>query len=34
MLARERARDPDLWLIDVEDAEGMGLLDSEGLAEG
>ena len=34
LLLRERGRDPDLWLIDVEDASGVGLLDSEGLAEG
>lgn len=34
LLARERGRDPDLWLIDVEDAGGMGLLDAEGLADG
>jgi hypothetical protein len=34
ILARERGRDPDLWLIDVEDAGGMGLLDAEGLADG
>ena len=34
VLARERSRDPDLWLIDVEDTGGMGLLDAEGLADG
>lgn len=34
MLARERGRDPDLWLIDVEDADGMGLLDADGLSAG
>jgi len=34
LLARERARDRDLWLIDVEDAKGLGLLDSDGLREG
>ena len=34
LLARERARDPDLWLIDVEDPGGLGLLDAEGLADG
>lgn len=32
LLQRERGRDPDLWLIDVEDAVGMALLDAEGLA--
>ena len=34
VLSRERGRDPDLWLIDVEDAAGRGLLDAEGLADG
>ncbi len=34
LLVRERGRDPDLWLIDVEDMGGMGLLDAEGLADG
>ena len=34
LLARERGRDPDLWLIDVEDPSGAGLLDAEGLSEG
>lgn len=34
VLSRERGRDPDLWLIDVEDAAGVGLLDAEGLADG
>jgi hypothetical protein len=33
LLQRERVRDRDLWLIDVEDPQGMGLLDSEGLAQ-
>lgn len=32
MLQRERGRDPDLWLIDVEDPSGGGLLQDEGLA--
>lgn len=31
LLQRERGRDPDLWLIDVEDPLGRGLLDSDGL---
>ena len=31
LLQRERGRDPDLWLIDVEDPVGKGLLDGEGL---
>lgn len=34
LLQRERGRDPDLWLIDVEDAGGLALLDAEGLASG
>ena len=33
LLARERARDPDLWLIEIEDRAGRSLLDEEGLAE-
>lgn len=32
LLARERGRDPDLWLIDVEDPGGLALLDEDGLA--
>lgn len=32
VLQRERGRDRDLWLIDVEDATGAALLDAEGLA--
>ncbi len=30
-LARERARDPDLWVIEVEDRAGRHLLDDSGL---
>ena len=30
-LARERARDPDLWVIEVEDQAGRSLLDEPGL---
>jgi len=30
-LSRQRARDPDLWVIEVEDRQGRHLLDSEGL---
>lgn len=33
-LARARARDPDLWLIEIEDAKGRTLLDEPGLLEG
>lgn len=31
-LARQRARDPDLWIIEVEDRQGRTLLDEPGLA--
>lgn len=31
LLQRERGRDRDLWLIDVEDAAGLALLGEEGL---
>jgi hypothetical protein len=31
-LARQRSRDPDLWLIEVEDRQGRSLLDQDGLA--
>lgn len=30
-LARERARDPDLWIVEVEDRAGRHLLDEQGL---
>lgn len=33
MLQRQRARDPDLWLIDVEDRAGRTLLDEPGLSD-
>jgi hypothetical protein len=32
-LARQRARDPDLWLIELEDRAGRTLLDEDGLAD-
>lgn len=32
-ITRQRAFDPDLWVIEVEDREGRHLLDQEGLAE-
>lgn len=32
MLARQRSRDTDLWIIEVEDRGGRHLLDEEGLA--
>ena len=32
-LSRQRARDPDLWLIEVEDRAGRTLLDEPGLAD-
>ncbi|MBD3764210.1 MAG: DUF1491 family protein [Rhodobacterales bacterium] len=31
-LARARARDPDLWLIEIEDRLGRTLLDEDGLS--
>ncbi len=34
VLARQRARDRDLWVIEVEDRAGRTLLDEDGLAEG
>ena len=33
MLTRQRARDPDLWVIEVESREGRTLLDQDGLAD-
>ena len=33
LLARTRARDPDLWLIELEDRQGRTLLDQDGLAD-
>ena len=32
-VARQRARDPDLWVIEVEDRAGRTLLDEPGLAD-
>jgi hypothetical protein len=32
-LSRQRARDPDLWLIELEDRAGRTLLDQDGLAD-
>ncbi len=31
LVARQRARDPDLWVIEIEDRAGRNLLDQEGL---
>jgi hypothetical protein len=31
LLSRQRARDPDLWLIELEDRQGRTLLSEEGL---
>nr|WP_256474273.1 DUF1491 family protein [Lutimaribacter sp. EGI FJ00013] len=31
VLARQRATDPDLWVIEVEDRQGRHMLDAEGL---
>lgn len=33
MLARQRRRDPDLWVIEIEDRQGRTLLDEDGLSE-
>ncbi len=33
VLARQRDRDPDLWVIELEDRAGRTLLDEDGLAE-
>ena len=33
LLVRQRSRDPDLWVIEVEDRQGRTLLDQSGLAE-
>lgn len=32
-IARQRARDPDLWVIEVEDRAGRTLLDEPGLSD-
>jgi hypothetical protein len=32
-IVRQRAFDPDLWVIEVEDRDGRHLLDKEGLAD-
>lgn len=33
VLARARHRDPDIWIIEIEDRAGRHLLDEDGLAE-
>lgn len=33
VIARQRSRDPDLWVIEIEDRDGRTLLDEEGLAD-
>lgn len=33
LIARTAARDPDLWVIELEDKQGRTLLDQEGLAD-
>ncbi len=32
LLTRQRSRDPDLWVIELEDRQGRTLLDQDGLA--
>ena len=32
LLQRQRARDPDLWVLELEDRQGRTLLDQEGLS--
>lgn len=32
LLTRQRARDPDLWVIELEDRQGRTLLEEEGLS--
>ncbi|MDP4891834.1 DUF1491 family protein [Cypionkella sp.] len=32
LLLRQRARDPDLWVLELEDRQGRTLLDQEGLS--
>lgn len=33
LITRTRARDPDLWVIELEDRQGRTLLDQEGLSD-
>lgn len=33
LVGRTRARDPDLWVIELEDRQGRTLLDEDGLAD-
>jgi hypothetical protein len=33
LLTRARSRDPDLWVIELEDRQGRTLLDEDGLAD-
>jgi hypothetical protein len=33
VLRRQQARDPDLWIIELEDRQGRNLLDQDGLSD-
>jgi hypothetical protein len=33
LVGRTKSRDPDLWVIELEDRQGRTLLDEEGLAD-
>jgi hypothetical protein len=33
LISRSRSRDPDLWVIELEDRQGQTLLDQDGLSD-